>query len=88
MFIAIAKLFWAFEFSPKRDGRGVAMAVDTDAKTDYEEGFLHCPKAFEVDVRVRSERRRATIMGEFERARREAFSKYESFDEEGRGEKE
>ena len=87
LFLAMAKLLWAFDFCAKRDGQNVAVPVDTDAKTGYSEGFLHCPKPFELDVRRRSERRRATIMEEFERARREVFSNYEVFDEEKRGEK-
>ena len=82
LFLAMAKLLWAFDFSAKRDGRNVAIPVDVDARTGYTDGFLHCPKPFGVTVRPRSEGRRATIMKEFEKAQREVFSRYENFDDE------
>ena len=88
LFLAIAKLLWAFDFSAKRDGRGGAIPVDMDARTGYSDGFLHCPKPFGVDIRPRSERRRATIMEEFGKARREVFSMYEEVEVEKEGEDE
>lgn len=82
LFLATAKLLWAFEFEEKKDGQGVALAVDVDARTGYSEGFLHCPKPFEAQLRPRSEARRATIVQEFEQAKTDVFSNYEVLSEE------
>lgn len=77
LFLAMAKLLWAFDFAEKRDAQGMVIPVDVDPKTGYSDGFLHCPKPFVADIRVRSRGMRETIIKEFEAAERDVFSKYE-----------
>ena len=78
LFIAIAKLLWAFDFSEKVDAQGRAISIDINSRTGYSEGFLRCPKHFEAEIRPRSEIRRQTVVQEFERAKVDVFSKYEN----------
>ena len=78
----MAKLLWAFDFACGKDAKGKNVPVDMDARTGYSEGFLCCPKDFAVDVKVRSDSRRRTIMAEFEKAEREVFSLYDDLEEE------
>lgn len=78
LFLAMAKLLWAFDFSEKADAQGRAIPIDVDAKTGYTEGFLHCPKPFAAEIKPRSEKRRATILKEYESAKSDVFSKYEA----------
>lgn len=78
LFLAMAKLLWAFDFSEKGDAQGKAIHVDVDAQTGYTEGFLHCPKPFAAEVKPRSEQRRATIMKEYENVKSNIFSQYEA----------
>ena len=73
----MAKLLWAFDLARARDGDGKDVPVDVDPLTGYSEGFLVCPKDFKVDARVRSERRRKTIMDEFDTAEKEVFCLYD-----------
>ena len=77
LFIGMAKLLWAFEFSETKDPSGKPIPLDVDAKTAYSEGFLHCPKPFDCKITVRSEARRATIMNEYDIAKRTVFCQYE-----------
>ncbi|KAB2101539.1 Cytochrome P450 monooxygenase [Alternaria gaisen] len=51
LFIAIAKLLWAFEFKEK-PGR----PVDVDPETGFMDGIVRTPKNFECEIRVRQER--------------------------------
>ena len=74
----MAKLLWAFDFARAKDVDGKDIPVDVDVLTGYSEGFLVCAKDFKVDVRVRSERRRRTIMDEFDTAEREVFCLYDA----------
>lgn len=78
LFLAMAKLIWAFEFSEKKDAQGRAIHIDVDAKTGYTEGFLRCAKPFAAEIKPRSENKHATIMNEYESAKSEVFSKYEN----------
>lgn len=77
LFLGMAKLLWAFDFSEKVDAHGKALHVDVDANTGYLEGLLHTPKPFAAEVQPRSEKRRATIVKEYESAKSDIFSKYE-----------
>ena len=77
LFLAMAKLLWAFEFHEERDAKGESLPLDVDARTAYSEGFLHCPKPFACEVKPRSEARRETIMREYRQAAAEVFSRYE-----------
>ena len=51
---------------------------DTNPTTGYSEGFLVCAKPYALDVKVRSEKRRATILKEFDDAKRDVFSAFDS----------
>ena len=46
-----AKLLWAFEFSELTDHHGKVIPLDPNA---YNEGLLHAPKPFKVNIKVRS----------------------------------
>jgi cytochrome P450 len=76
MFLGTAKLLWAFNIEQARDEMGNVIPIDTDPVTGYTEGFLVCPKDFACSVTPRSERRAATIVKEFEEARKTVFSRY------------
>lgn len=78
MFLAFAKLLWAFEFLPGEDKNGHTIEPDIDPKTGYSEGFLVCAKPYSLRLRVRSEKRRETILREFEEAKRNVFINLEA----------
>ena len=79
LFLAMAKLLWAFDFSPKLDdASGKHVEIDVDSKTGYSEGFLHCPKPFVASIVPRSNKREQTILREFEAAQRVVFSNFDS----------
>ncbi len=77
LFLAMSKLLWAFSYAEKRDTQGGAIPIDVNAATGYSEGFLHCPKPFDCEIKVRSGGRQATIMKECAQAEEDIFSKYE-----------
>ena len=72
MFLAIAKLLWAFEFQPGNAGE----PNDSDPVTGYQHGFLYCAKPYGCRPTVRSENIRETIEREFATAQREVFSTF------------
>ena len=76
LFLAMAKLLWAFDFDEAKDHSGTPIPLDVDSKTAYSEGFLHCPKPFACEITVRSDARRATIMSEYDTAKT-VFCEYE-----------
>lgn len=71
LFIGVAKLLWAFNFSVKRGEK-----INTDAETSLSQGFLHCVKEYGSSITVRSEKRRDTIWREFEDAKA-TFARFE-----------
>jgi hypothetical protein len=71
LFIAVAKLLWAFDFSEQE-----GMANDTSEESGTSKGFLRSPTLYGCEVRVRSEEKGKTIYREMESAR-EVFAKYE-----------
>ena len=78
MFLAMAKMLWAYEIAPRLDAAtGSRTPIGTDPECDYTEGFLVCPSSFAVDVKVRSDVKRETILGEFALAERNVFASYE-----------
>lgn len=78
MFVAFAKLLWAFEMSEPVDPQtGKTIPVDIDPETGYMDGFLNCAKDFKATVRVRSEQHQQTLLREFAVAEQEVFSRYE-----------
>jgi hypothetical protein len=76
-FLAITKLAWAFDFKPGMNAKSKIVEPDIDNVTGYGEGFLVCAKPFACDTQVRSEKKRETILREYETAEREVFSKYQ-----------
>ncbi|KAJ5390698.1 cytochrome P450 [Penicillium cataractarum] len=77
LFLAIAKLIWAFSIGPALDENGQPVQYDYSPETGYSEGFLVCAKDFPCVIKPRSEARRATIMKEFEVAQRDVFSRFD-----------
>jgi cytochrome P450 len=71
LFIAVAKLLWAFEFSKKEAGIN-----DVSAETGSSQGFMHCVKDYNANIRVRGQERKETILREVEAAK----SVFEQFD--------
>ncbi|KAK6355282.1 hypothetical protein TWF696_004394 [Orbilia brochopaga] len=70
VFLGIAKLLWAFNFEEAVGDDGSNIKMNVDPRTGYTEGFLHCAHPFKCKITVRSEARRATILREFEDAKR------------------
>ncbi|KAL3481005.1 cytochrome P450 [Aspergillus californicus] len=77
LFLAMAKLIWAFEIEAGCDDKGEAIEPDFNPQTGYSEGFLVCAKDFSCRITPRSEARRATIMREFEEAQEGVFAQFE-----------
>lgn len=71
LFIATAKLLWAFDFS-----QDASLISDASAETGSSQGFMHRVKDYGCRVEVRAEGKRATI----ERERREAQDVFDRFD--------
>lgn len=77
LFLGIAKLLWAFEIAPGKDESGNIIEPDVDAATAYSTGFLICAKPYALEIKPRSEARRATIMREQKAAEQSIFSQYQ-----------
>ncbi|XHF97147.1 hypothetical protein AWENTII_000749 [Aspergillus wentii] len=71
LFIAIAKLLWAFEFT-----QPTGSSSDIDPESGASQGFLHCPKDYGCGVRLRSPEKGETIVREFREAR-EVFERFD-----------
>ena len=78
LFVAIAKLVWAFNISAGKDSEGKEIEPDVSHETGYCAGFLVCAEDFPATITPRSEGRRQTILREFERARTQVFSRFET----------
>lgn len=76
LFLAMAKLLWAFDMLPGVDQKGQEMRVDTDARTAYCEGFLVCAYDFPARFRLRGEEREKAVLREFDEGE-STFRKYE-----------
>jgi len=77
LFIALAKLLWAYDILPVREADGSVRTYDTFAYTD---GFNVRPKPFECVIRVRSEAHRAVLEREM-RGAEEVLAKFTPFEE-------
>lgn len=79
MFVAMAKLLWAFNFEKFIDPvTGEVTEPDSDIVTGYNSnGLVMFAYPFKLKVTPRSEARRETIMHEFARAKSEVFAKYD-----------
>ncbi|GLI78912.1 hypothetical protein PoHVEF18_007234 [Penicillium ochrochloron] len=62
LFIAIAKLLWAFSIQHKLNSARNPIPVDVSPSTAYSDGFLNQCLPFEVDVKPRTEKRRKVIL--------------------------
>ncbi|KIW14371.1 hypothetical protein PV08_07153 [Exophiala spinifera] len=78
LFLAIAKLLWAFEFGPGTNEEGSVVYPDIDPRTGYSEGFLVCAKPYALDAKCRSVKREDTIYREYEEAKRDVFSAFDN----------
>ncbi|KAK1758584.1 cytochrome P450 [Echria macrotheca] len=78
LFVAIAKLVWAFNIGPGKDAAGRDIEPDVSNETGYSSGFLVCAEDFPCTITLRSEERRATILRESDAARAQVFSRYET----------
>ncbi len=76
MFVAIAKIIWAFDIFPANDTQGKVIEPDISHETGYEGGIIVTPKPFLCDLRSRSEKRKETILREFAEAKKNIFPKY------------
>jgi hypothetical protein len=66
LFLAMAKLLWAFEISPAVDTEtGGDVGVSTDPREAYCEGFLVCAYDFPARFRIRGAEREGTVLKEF-----------------------
>jgi len=77
LWVAIAKMLWAFKFEPSLGEDGNVVEPDVSNETGYSAGFLVCACPFGCKVTPRSDVRRATILKEFEDAKK-VFAKYET----------
>lgn len=79
MFVAMAKLLWAFNFEKFIDPvTGKVAEPDSDPVTGYNsDGLVMFANPFKFKATLRSEARRETIMREFARAESEIFAKYD-----------
>ncbi|KAF1829297.1 cytochrome P450 2D18 [Decorospora gaudefroyi] len=71
LFVAVAKLLWAFEFKEKP-----GTPIDVDPRTGYTEGAVRSPKPFECEILVRKGRE-SIIEREFADAR-DVLGKFEN----------
>ncbi|KAK3937785.1 phenol 2-monooxygenase [Diplogelasinospora grovesii] len=78
LFLAIAKMLWGFNISPGRDEKGDVIEPDVSCEKAYSAGFLVCAEPFPCIIKPRSDERRQTILREFEKAKTEVFSRFET----------
>lgn len=71
LFIGVAKLLWAFEFT-----QPAGTESDTNAESGASQGFLHAPKDYGLSIKLRSAEKGNTILKEYEQAK-EVFAKFD-----------
>ena len=71
LIIGVAKLLWAFEFTEPSGAKN-----DLSAETGSSKGFLHCPKDYGCEVRLRSPLKRDTVMREYAQAQ-QVFGRFD-----------
>lgn len=76
LWLAMAKLLWAFKISPGKDESGRTVTPDVDPATGYCEGFLVCAYDFPAEFEVRGEERGEAILREFGEAERDVFPRF------------
>jgi cytochrome P450 len=81
LFHAISKMLWAFKIEKGSDPEtGQIVDSDTSMATGYREGLTACPYEFPIKLTVRSQKRRETIMKEFENAQENIFPQFDKSD--------
>jgi hypothetical protein len=78
IWLAVAKILWAFDLECGTDENGNVVQPDVDPVTGYVEGLVVLPKDFKVKFTPRNNERKENIFREFENAQMEVFSQYES----------
>ena len=78
LFLAMAKLLWAFEIGPGKDDKGNIVKPDLDPVTGYSEGFLVCANDFNAEFRIRGSVRKDVVMREFGEVEKDVFGKFEA----------
>ncbi|KAI0147396.1 cytochrome P450 2D18 [Xylariaceae sp. FL1272] len=76
LWLAIARIMWAFEFKPKKDAGGNPIVIDVAPTSGYRDGFLNQCYPFEVDIAIRSTKRLNTILASFAEAESQVFSNF------------
>ena len=74
LFLATARILWAFTIQPKMDKTGKPIPIDVSPSTGYRAGFLNQCFPFEVDITIRSEKHLETILTEVAKAEAGIFS--------------
>lgn len=70
LFITFSKLIWGFDISPAEDDQGQPIPLNTDWATAYSGGAIVHPDPFPTCIKIRSEKRKETLLREFEEAKR------------------
>ncbi|KAK4222718.1 cytochrome P450 [Podospora fimiseda] len=77
LWLGIVRVLWAFDIKQKKDAAGKLVPIDVDPATGYTDGFLNQCLPFQVDIKVRSERRLETVLSEARRAEVDVFSRFD-----------
>ncbi|KAI1350272.1 cytochrome P450 2D18 [Xylaria sp. FL0043] len=79
LWMAISRIIWAFDIAPKLDdATGTPIPIDVSPESGYTDGFLNQCRSFVVDIKVRSEARRAAIWDAVSKAETEVSQVYSS----------
>lgn len=76
LFLAVARILWAFQIKPKSDAAGKPIPIDVAPSTGYRDGFLNQCIPFEVDIKIRSEKRLETILAAAAKAEDEVLKTF------------
>lgn len=76
LFVTFSKLLWGFDIGPARDVVGHPLIPDYDLVSGYTDGAVVMPQKFKCAIKVRSERRKETILKEFAEAERSIFCQF------------
>jgi hypothetical protein len=77
LFLGRAKLLWAFDFGPGKDANGLVIEPDVEVMSTYSAGFLTSALLYPCTIRIRSQKRKATVLNEFAVAEKDVFSRFD-----------
>jgi hypothetical protein len=77
LFTTFSKMLWAFNISAPKDKQGRLIEMNLDPMTGYTDGTIVMAKPFQACIKVRSERKRETILREFNEAQKNIFSQFD-----------